>query len=107
MSIGRMIRPSVIASGFVATIRERRKREDQSIYGWDVTLQQESGAQLVVQVFQRDDFKSGNLPTVGEFWPVVADVQESQQYGSTLVYSGHAGDALDAIHSALSVPTGK
>lgn len=107
MGIAKVVRPEVIASGFVTSSRPRERREDKKVYRYDITIQQESGAALVVEYWVREG-EPLNLPGVGLFWAVVAEVGESAQYGASLSYVRDlSADDIDRIHSALTVPAGK
>jgi hypothetical protein len=105
MAISRTIRPTVIASGFVVSVRDRNRSTANggARYGWDVTLQQESGARLVVQVFEGNEgtqLQAAQMPAMGELWAVLAEVTENAQYGASLVYGGEPYGELDAIFAA-------
>lgn len=103
MAIGRMVRPTVTVVGTVLTVREKVSRQTGQLYAHDVTVEQSSGARLVVQVFERPE-NPVPLPDVAALWAVEAEVTESQQYGASLNYSGPVTpDTLDLIVSASAL----
>lgn len=101
MAISKAVRPSVLVFGFVRSIRELKRRADQSVYGAEVLLQQESGAQLAV-TFYDPDGSGVLLPGVGEFFAAEASVEESRDYGASLAYVASAANVVDLIQSTLS-----
>jgi len=91
--------------GVATNVREKRTKDKTRVYAYDVTVDQEEGGLLAVDVFVNDDFAASDLPTVGEFVALWASVAESQQFGASLTYEGAVTvDDLDRINSALSVP---
>lgn len=106
MAISRSVRPSVIVAGGVVRVRRLRRKSDNTLYGHEVVLSQDSGAQVAVTIYERDDF-SAPSPGVGEFFAAEVTVEESRDYGATLIYEGSPVSTLDLIHSSLSAPAGK
>lgn len=99
MAIARSVRPSVLVAGEVARIRELRRKSDNTQYGTEVVVAQDSGAQIGVTVY---DSAATAIPKVGDYWVAEADVEESRDYGASLTWSSPGFDLLDRIHSALS-----
>ena len=107
MAIGVPVRPALIVYGVAVAIANRYAYEGGNrtdrISGFQVTLHQDSGSQVNVR-FAVEDVR----PSIGEDAAVVADVQESREYGASLVFQRNViPDDLDRINSALSVPAGK
>lgn len=100
MAIGRTIRPHIIVSGFVDRVRALTKKIDGALYGHEVTVQQEHGAQAAYRIYARDD--SPQPPQPGDFVSVEASLEESRDFGASLNFERHAYDALDRIQSNLA-----
>ncbi len=98
MAISRAVRPTVLVVGSVVRLRELRRKADKSVYGGEVTLQQDSGAQIAVTVYARDDGSTPVVPPIGSFWAVECSVEESREFGASLNYEGPA----DSIREVLS-----
>jgi hypothetical protein len=103
MAISRSVRPTVIVAGGVERTRELRRKADNEVYGHEVVLAQESGAQVAVTIYSRNGSPVAPIPGVGEFFAAEASVEESRDFGASLIYEGSAASILDQIHSALSV----
>lgn len=117
MAIGVLVLPTVIASGYVTSIQDRTFRNGDDAgkrYGFQVTLSQESGAQVRLNINERVGDNADNplallqaeIPSMGQFWPVLAQVSESREYGASLRYAGSPVSELDKAHSALVATKG-
>lgn len=109
MAITRPVRPSLIVAGIAVAVTPRRKYDDakkaytDEIVGYEVLVSQESGAQLSVR-FRDDD----PLPAVLHPVAVLVDVNESREYGASLMFQRVVvPDDLDKINSSLSVSASK
>lgn len=101
MTIARTIRPTVIVAGTVQGVQPRTKRDSSEVYRHDVTMLQENGAQVAVEVWDRAGVE---LPQVLAPWAVVCSVSESRDFGASLsVESLVTENELDRIHSGLAV----
>lgn len=100
VAIGRAVRPSVLVFGVVSRVTPRRKKADNVIYGHDVVLSQESGAQIAVMVYQREDEFGPVLPLIDSNWAAECTVEESRDYGATLIYERPADSMLDLLVKA-------
>lgn len=103
MAITRPVRPSLIVAGIAVAITPRlaydaeTRRRTSEVIGYEVTVSQDSGAQLVVR-YTNDDVTPQALQPVA----VVVDVQESREYGAFLVFQRNViPDDLDRINSSL------
>lgn len=103
MAIARAVRPTVIVAGGVARTRELRRKSDGNVYGSEVVVAQDSGANIGVTIYMRDGVPAAPIPGVGEFFACEATVEESRDFGASLIYEGSPAGTLDLIHSALSV----
>lgn len=99
MAIARSVRPSVLVAGEVARVRELRRKADNTQYGTEVVVSQDSGAQIGVTVYES---AKTPIPAVGAFWVAEAEVEESRDFGASLTWASPGFDLLDRIHSALS-----
>ena len=97
MAIARTTKPTVLVLGAVVRTRELRRKADQTLYGHEVILQQDSGAAVAVTVYERDGAAAVSLPSIGDMWAAECAVDEHREYGATLVYEGSAASALDLI----------
>lgn len=102
MAIARAVRPSVIVAGGVTRTRELRRKTDQSVYGNEVIVGQDSGAQIGVTIYLRDGVSVAPIPSVGEFFACEATVEESREFGASLNYAGTGASTLDQIYSSLA-----
>ncbi len=68
MAIARAVRPSVIVAGGVARTRELRRKTDQSVYGHEVIVAQDNGANIGVTVYLRGGVSAAPIPSVGEYF---------------------------------------
>jgi len=100
MAISRAVRPSVLVFGQVARIAAKRKKADNTVYGHDVVLAQETGAQIAVMVYQREDDFGPQLPEVGTFWSAECTVEESRDFGATLIFERPVDATLDLLVKA-------
>lgn len=100
MAISKAIRPSVIVFGVVSRINPRRRNADNVVYAHEVFIVQTSGAQAAVTVYVRDDASSVQLPIIGELWAVECTVEESRDFGASLIYEAPADSALDQLVKA-------
>lgn len=115
MAISRPKRPALIVSGTAVAITPRRRYDEakksytDELTGYEVTVSQESGAQLSVRYSNdRDGNLPGPIPTALDRLAVVVEVTESREYGASLQYIRNVvPDDLDKIHSALPVAAGK
>lgn len=107
MAISRSVRPAVLVAGVVQRTRELRKKSDNSVYGHEVVLGQPSGAQAAFTQYLGQNGPAAPVPAPGEFVTAECTIEESRDYGATLVYENPGHDMLDQIHSALSVSSGK
>ena len=104
MAITRPVRPSLLVHGVAVAVAPRlaydaetRRRTDE-VVGYEVTVSQDTGAQLVIR-YSTDDVTPAIFAPVG----VVVDVQESREYGAFLVFQRNlTPDDLDKINSSLS-----
>lgn len=104
MTIARTIRPTVIVAGTVQAVQARTKRESAEVYRHDVTMLQDNGAQVSVQVWDRTGVA---LPALLAPWAVVCSVEESREFGANLsVESLVTEDQLDRIHSGIAALAG-
>lgn len=103
MGISRSVRPAVLLAGVVQRTRELRKKSDQSVYGHEVVVAQESGAQAAFTMYIGQNGPVAPVPSVGEFATAECTIEESRDFGATLVYESAGHALLDQIHSALSV----
>lgn len=100
MAIGRSIRPHVVLAGTVERTRELRKKSDQSVYGNEVTVKQEHGANAAFTIYLNKD--SPSVPSVGEYVAIEASVEESRDFGTSLAFEKFAFDALDKMMTFFS-----
>lgn len=107
MAIGKRIDPEVIASGIITGIQERTNDKKERT-GWRLTLTQETGSQLQVNVTEtgKSDYATHTLgqheiPKVGDFFAALTQVTESREWGASLRYAGAPFATLDAIHARL------
>jgi len=100
MAISRTVRPSVIVAGVVSRTRELKRKTDNGVYATEVVLSQDSGAQVGVTVYLREN--PTPIPSLGEVWACEATVEESREYGASLNYEGSAENALDALYSSTA-----
>lgn len=100
MAIARSVRPSVLVAGEVVRVRELRRKADQTQYGTEVVVGQDSGAQIGVTVYLNKDAPA--IPPLGSFWVAEAEVEESREFGASLTWASPGFDLLDRIHSALT-----
>ena len=101
MAISRSVRPSVLVAGEVVRVRELRRKSDQSTYGSEVILAQPSGAQIAVTIYDSAAASIRQFPEVRDFFTAECTVEESRDYGATLIYESEGLDTLDRVHSAL------
>lgn len=109
MAMSRPARPQLPVIGFVTAVtprqaydRENRRYTDEVI-GYEVTVSQENGAQLLVR-YGLDD----RTPDVATRAGLIAEVNESREYGVTLAFLRPlTHDDLDRIASTVAVPAGK
>jgi hypothetical protein len=104
--IGVPVKPSMILHGRVLSVTPRRaydqatSRRTDEVIGYEVTLQQDNGAQAKLR-YSLDDAQV----SVGQFVAAMIDVQESVQYGAFAVFVRNVlTDDLDRLNSALSAP---
>lgn len=109
MAIGVPVKPSLMVTGQVIGTTPRRaydqatQRRTDEVIGYEVTLQQDNGAQVKIR-YSTDDAEV----RVGQFVAAYVDIQESREYGAFAVFVRNVlTDDLDRINSALSVPAGK
>lgn len=104
MGIADVVRPEVIASGFVTGIRERRRKEDQVLYRKDVSIRQESGAGVRVEYWIREPEDALAVPPVATQVAIVAEIAESAQYGASLSYVRDLTvEDLEALNGSIPV----
>ena len=102
MAISRTRRPRVLVQGAATNVREKRTKDKTRIYAYEVTIDQEDGGLLAVDVFMNEETDVSGVPTVGEFVALWASVSESAQFGASLTYEGTVSeDDLDKLHSNL------
>lgn len=106
MAISVMVRPALIVAGTAVSVAPRLKydeatqRRTDEVVGYNVTVQQDHGAQVVVRYSDEDVVPSVLTPVA-----VVVDVQESRQFGAFLVFSRNViADDLDRINSQIPQP---
>lgn len=93
-----------MVNGIVTSVREKHTKDRTRVYAYDVTVDQEQGSLLAVDMFVNDSFEASTLPSIGEVWSAWVSVAESQQYGASLTYEDRvSADDLDRIHSAFAV----
>lgn len=103
MAIARPKRPEVIVSGTVQRVAPRTKKDSADVFRHDVELTTETGANLSVEFWNRDEYVP--LPQVHDFVALVVEVSESQQYGASLGYVRDVtANDLDLIHSRIKTP---
>jgi hypothetical protein len=98
MAITRTVKPTVIVLGTATRTRELRRKIDNTLYGYEVVVQQDSGAQVAVTMYEREGAVV-SLPSIGDMVAAECTVDEHREYGATLVYEGSAASALDLIGS--------
>jgi hypothetical protein len=106
MPISRPKRPALIVSGTVLTVTPRYVFDDErrtytdEVSAFDVTLAQQSGATLDVRfrVDQKTKALAAELPLVASSVAFVVDVQESKEWGASLVFARPVThDDLEAV----------
>lgn len=102
MAISRTRRPRLLVQGVVTAVREKHTKDRSRIYAYDVTIDQEDGGLLGLDVFMNEETTASAVPAVGEFVALWASLAESAQYGASLSYEGVVSeDDLDRLHSNM------
>lgn len=101
MAIAKVVRPQVIVAGDVVRISERRRKSDQTLYAHEVVISQESGAQVGVLVYYRENGENIELPQPGTFFAAECSIEESREFGASLNFERWPFDQLDRISTGL------